>query len=134
MRSIGNSLKSGRAAGQTGVFVVVFTPLSPVLSRRFYMYKLPVRRGKQFSGEGEKYLLLEKGSEGWTDGKGSVNESTGALGRTVGQLYSHNKVRCLDTVSDPSHHHVSHFPWSFWAQLLFDATNKLPYSSNKIRK
>lgn len=57
----------------------------------FYMYKLPVRRGKHFSGEGEKYLLLEKGSEGWTDGKGSVNESTGALGRTVGQLYSHNK-------------------------------------------
>lgn len=73
------------------------------------MYKLPTRRGKQFPGEGEKYLLLEKGSEGWTDGKGSVNESTGALGRTVGQLYSQSKVRCLDTVSDPSLHHVKLF-------------------------
>lgn len=82
------------------------------------MYKLPIRRGKQFSGEGEKYLLLEKGSEEWADGKGSVNESTGALGRTVGQLYSH-KVRGLDTVPDPSHHHNSCFPpetpaLSFW--------------------
>lgn len=83
------------------------------------MYKLPTRRGKQFSGEGEKYLLLEKGSEGWTDGKGSVNESTGALGRTVGQLYSHGKVRCSDTVSDPSHRRVSRFPWSFLAQFNF---------------
>lgn len=98
--------------------LLLSSPLSPALARRFYMYKLPTRSGKKFSGEGEKYLLLEKGSEEWTEGKGSVNESTGALGRTVGPLYSQNKVRCLDTVSDPSHHHISHFPWSSWAQFF----------------
>ncbi|KAM6994456.1 deoxyribonuclease-2-alpha [Tautogolabrus adspersus] len=48
----------------------------------FYLYKLP---------KGEQYLLLEKGSDGWTNGKGTVNDTTGALGRTVGQLYSQGK-------------------------------------------
>lgn len=82
------------------------------------MYKLPNRHGKKFSGEGEKYLLLEKGSQQWIDGKGSVNESTGALGRTVGQLYGNNKVRCSRTVSDPSHHHCGGFPLSTCTQLF----------------
>lgn len=54
----------------------------------FYIYKLPKEHGKKSSQEGEMYLLLEKGSDGWTNGKGTVNETTGALGRTVGQLYS----------------------------------------------
>ncbi|XP_034067153.1 deoxyribonuclease-2-alpha isoform X3 [Gymnodraco acuticeps] len=49
----------------------------------FYLYKLPKEHDK-----GEMYLLLDKGSEGWTNGKGTVNDTTGALGRTVGQLYS----------------------------------------------
>lgn len=79
-------------------FLLLSSPLSSVLARRFFMYKLPNRHGKKFSGEGEKYLLLEKGSEQWVNGKGSVNESTGALGRTVGQLYSYNKVRTSHTV------------------------------------
>lgn len=79
--------------------LLLSSPLSSLLARRFYMYKLPNRHDKKFSGEGEKYLLLEKGSEQWTNGKGSVNESTGALGRTVGQLYSNNRVRCSHTAS-----------------------------------
>lgn len=82
--------------------ILLSSPLSAALTRRFYMYKLPSRHGKKFSGEGEKYLLLEKGSEQWTDGKGFVNESTGALGRTVGQLYSNKKVYSSHTVSDPA--------------------------------
>uniref|UniRef100_A0A3P8UBH9 Deoxyribonuclease-2-alpha n=1 Tax=Amphiprion percula TaxID=161767 RepID=A0A3P8UBH9_AMPPE len=57
----------------------------------FYIYKLPKEHGRKSPIEGERYLLLEKGSEGWTDGKGTVNETTGALGRTVGQLYTQKK-------------------------------------------
>lgn len=86
-------------------------PLSAIV--RFYMYKLPKEHGRKGPLEGQTYLLLEKGSEGWTQGKGSVNDSTGALGRTVGQVYSQGKVR-------------RHFVWnkhglngdcSFWVQL-----------------
>lgn len=57
----------------------------------FYIYKLPKEHDRKSPVEGERYLLLEKGSEGWTDGKGTVNETTGALGRTVGQLYTQKK-------------------------------------------
>ncbi|KAM6935880.1 deoxyribonuclease-2-alpha [Lycodopsis pacificus] len=53
----------------------------------FYMYKLPKEHEKS-PHQGEMYLLLERGSEGWTKGKETVNDTTGALGRTVGQLYS----------------------------------------------
>lgn len=56
------------------------------------MYKLPKEDGTS-PKEGEAYLLLEKGSEGWTEGKATVNDSLGALGRTLGQLYSQEKVR-----------------------------------------
>lgn len=59
---------------------------------RFYMYKLPKEHGRKAPYLGEFYLLLEKGSDGWTNGKGTVNDTTGALGRTVGQLYSQGKV------------------------------------------
>ncbi|XP_054477316.1 deoxyribonuclease-2-alpha isoform X2 [Anoplopoma fimbria] len=52
------------------------------------MYKLPKEHGEKSPHQGEMYLLLEKGSEGWSKGKGTVNDTTGALGRTVGQLYS----------------------------------------------
>ncbi|KAF7226575.1 deoxyribonuclease-2-alpha [Nothobranchius furzeri] len=57
----------------------------------FYLYKLPKEHGTKSPKEGELYLLLEKGSEGWTEGKVTVNDSLGALGRTVGQLYSQEK-------------------------------------------
>ncbi|XP_073341952.1 deoxyribonuclease-2-alpha [Pagrus major] len=57
----------------------------------FYVYKLPKEHGKKSPQGGELYLLLEKGSEGWTNGKETVNDTTGALGRTVGQLYSQGK-------------------------------------------
>ncbi|XP_030014096.1 deoxyribonuclease-2-alpha [Sphaeramia orbicularis] len=57
----------------------------------FYLYKLPKEHGRKSIEEGEKYLFLEKGSEGWADGKVSVNDTTGALGRTVGQLYTQTK-------------------------------------------
>ncbi|XP_026172480.1 deoxyribonuclease-2-alpha [Mastacembelus armatus] len=58
----------------------------------FYMYKLPKEHGRGSpEQEGDAYLLLDKGSEGWTEGKGTVNDTTGALGRTVGQLYSQGK-------------------------------------------
>ncbi|XP_019719323.1 deoxyribonuclease-2-alpha isoform X3 [Hippocampus comes] len=51
----------------------------------FYMYKLPKKHGTQ---SGLNYLLLDKGSAAWTPGQGSINDTTGALGRTLGQLYS----------------------------------------------
>uniref|UniRef100_UPI003AADF338 deoxyribonuclease-2-alpha n=1 Tax=Centroberyx gerrardi TaxID=166262 RepID=UPI003AADF338 len=56
----------------------------------FYLYKLPKQHGRT-SYTGEKYLLMERGSGGWTEGKGTVNDTTGALGRTVGQLYTQGK-------------------------------------------
>lgn len=74
----------------------VFNPyLSPLSLNydRFYLYKLPKEGMSKPPKEGEMYLLLEKGSEGWTEGKVAVNDTLGALGRTVGQLYSQEKVR-----------------------------------------
>ncbi|KAM8870783.1 deoxyribonuclease-2-alpha isoform 2-T3 [Spinachia spinachia] len=53
----------------------------------FYMYKLPKDPNRQSPHRGKSYLLLERGSEGWTNGTGTVNDTAGALGRTVGQLY-----------------------------------------------
>ncbi|KAM4568648.1 deoxyribonuclease-2-alpha isoform 2-T2 [Fundulus diaphanus] len=58
----------------------------------FYLYKLPKEGGRKPEGKGETYLLLDKGSEGWTEGKVTVNDTTGALGQTVGQLYSQEKT------------------------------------------
>ncbi|MED6242796.1 hypothetical protein ATANTOWER_009866 [Ataeniobius toweri] len=58
---------------------------------RFYLYKLPKEGGRQSERTGETYLLLDKGSEGWSEGKVTVNDTMGALGRTVGQLYSQEK-------------------------------------------
>ncbi|XP_047454248.1 deoxyribonuclease-2-alpha [Mugil cephalus] len=57
----------------------------------FYIYKLPKEHGGKSPERGEMYLLMDKGSEGWTEGKGTVNDTTGALGQTVGQLYSQGK-------------------------------------------
>lgn len=57
----------------------------------FYVYKLPKEHGRKAPIKGEKYLLMNKGGEGWTDGKYTVNDTAGALGRTVGQLYSQGK-------------------------------------------
>ncbi|XP_047216981.1 deoxyribonuclease-2-alpha isoform X3 [Girardinichthys multiradiatus] len=57
----------------------------------FYLYKLPKEGGRQSERTGETYLLLDKGSEGWSEGKVTVNNTMGALGRTVGQLYSQEK-------------------------------------------
>uniref|UniRef100_A0A8C7YD60 Deoxyribonuclease-2-alpha n=1 Tax=Oryzias sinensis TaxID=183150 RepID=A0A8C7YD60_9TELE len=57
----------------------------------FYIYKLPKEHKKTAPKRGEQYLLLEKGGEGWMEGKVTVNDSSGALGRTVGQLYSERK-------------------------------------------
>ncbi|XP_008322411.1 deoxyribonuclease-2-alpha [Cynoglossus semilaevis] len=56
----------------------------------FYLYKLPKQHGSS-SQNGEKYLLMDNGSEGWTEGKVIVNDTTGALGRTLGPLYSQGK-------------------------------------------
>jgi len=56
------------------------------------MYKLPKEDRSKSPTRGEMYLLLEKGSEGWTEGKTTVNDTMGALGRTVGQMYSQAKV------------------------------------------
>lgn len=61
---------------------------------RFYLYKLPKEDRTEPHHQGDRYLLLEKGSEEWSNGKETVNDTTGALGKTVGQLYSHGKV-CL---------------------------------------
>lgn len=56
----------------------------------FYLYKLPKEHQREAAAPpaGQAYLLLEKGSEGWTEGKASVNDTEGALGRTAGQLYA----------------------------------------------
>ncbi|KAL2084421.1 hypothetical protein ACEWY4_019939 [Coilia grayii] len=55
----------------------------------FYLYKLPFHKSRT---EGLKYLLMEKGSEGWVDGAGLVNDSTGALARTMGPLYQADEI------------------------------------------
>ncbi|XP_058504644.1 deoxyribonuclease-2-alpha isoform X2 [Solea solea] len=57
----------------------------------FYLYKLPKQHDRKARSEGDMYLLMDKGSEGWTEGKVTVNDTSGALGRTVGQLYSQGK-------------------------------------------
>ncbi|CAN9514206.1 unnamed protein product [Ophioblennius macclurei] len=53
----------------------------------FYIYKLP-KHHNGMSGSGLSYLLLERGSDHWTEGKANMNDSFGAAGRTLGQLYS----------------------------------------------
>lgn len=65
------------------------------------MYKLPKEHGRKSPIAGEMYLLLENGSKGWTEGKSSLNDTTGALGRTVGQLYSQGKVSFTSLISTP---------------------------------
>ena len=67
-------------------------PRSPSLSTRYYLYKLPNQKGSKDPARGLMYLLLEKGSEGWTEGKFNANSTAGAPGRTVGQLYGSHKV------------------------------------------
>ncbi|KAM9310077.1 deoxyribonuclease-2-alpha [Pholidichthys leucotaenia] len=57
----------------------------------FYLYKLPKERGRRSHDRGDTYLLMEKGDGGWSRGKVTVNDTSGALGRTVGQLYSQGK-------------------------------------------
>ncbi|XP_023657267.2 deoxyribonuclease-2-alpha isoform X1 [Paramormyrops kingsleyae] len=52
----------------------------------FYLYKLPHLSHQQHS-DGLTYLLMDTGSDQWADGAVLVNDSVGALGRTVGQLY-----------------------------------------------
>lgn len=70
--------------------------LSLFLCFRFYLYKLPKQHGEKYHN-GEKYLLLHRGSVGWTEGTETVNDTTGALGRTVGQLYAQREV-CIHLV------------------------------------
>uniref|UniRef100_A0AAV2MF76 Deoxyribonuclease-2-alpha n=1 Tax=Knipowitschia caucasica TaxID=637954 RepID=A0AAV2MF76_KNICA len=57
----------------------------------FYVYKLP-RQVEGVEGvegeEGLRYLLLEKDSEQWAEGAVDINNTRGAVGRTVDQLYS----------------------------------------------
>ncbi|XP_061633321.1 deoxyribonuclease-2-alpha isoform X2 [Phyllopteryx taeniolatus] len=54
----------------------------------FYVYKLPKEHGNV---SGLTYLLMEAGGAGWAPGKGTVNDTAGALGSTLGQLYSQEK-------------------------------------------
>ncbi|XP_061677220.1 deoxyribonuclease-2-alpha [Syngnathoides biaculeatus] len=54
----------------------------------FYVYKLPKEHG---GVSGLTYLVMEAGGGGWMPGKGTVNDTAGALGTTLGQLYSHEK-------------------------------------------
>ncbi|XP_018595204.2 deoxyribonuclease-2-alpha-like [Scleropages formosus] len=57
----------------------------------FHLYKLP-RLAHQLRGDGLQYLLMGPGSEGWAPGAVEVNDSAGALGRTVGQLYQQREA------------------------------------------
>ncbi|XP_077382131.1 deoxyribonuclease-2-alpha [Festucalex cinctus] len=51
----------------------------------FHMYKLPKEAD---AAPGFTYLLLDEGSAGWTPGRGTINDTDGALGRTLAPLYS----------------------------------------------
>ncbi|XP_061839062.1 deoxyribonuclease-2-alpha [Nerophis lumbriciformis] len=57
----------------------------------FYLYKLPSHHGGESSHGGLTYLLMDEGSSGWSSGKWGVNDTSGALGMTLGQLYSQGK-------------------------------------------
>ncbi|XP_028326757.1 deoxyribonuclease-2-alpha isoform X2 [Gouania willdenowi] len=57
----------------------------------FYSYKLPKHGVSESHTDGLMYLLMDGGSDGWSKGTTTVNDTTGALGRTVGQLYSSGK-------------------------------------------
>ncbi|XP_060756417.1 deoxyribonuclease-2-alpha [Neoarius graeffei] len=57
----------------------------------FYIYKLPHPHHQPLE-EGLKYLLLEKQSEGWTEGGSLVGDITGALGRSLGPLYKNGEL------------------------------------------
>ncbi|XP_077576373.1 deoxyribonuclease-2-alpha [Stigmatopora nigra] len=51
----------------------------------FYMYKLPKRHGAQ---SGLNYFFLGRGGADWTPGRAGIDHPAGALGGTLGQLYS----------------------------------------------
>ncbi|XP_077430803.1 deoxyribonuclease-2-alpha isoform X3 [Vanacampus margaritifer] len=54
----------------------------------FHMYKLPKEAD---AASGFKYVLLDEGSAGWTPGPVTINDTAGALGRTLAQLYSDHR-------------------------------------------
>lgn len=71
----------------------------------FYAYKLPrAVHGGSAGGpvEGLRYLLLERGSEAWTEGAVSINDTQGAVGRTVGQLYTQGQEVAYILYNDQS--------------------------------
>ncbi|XP_057691048.1 deoxyribonuclease-2-alpha isoform X2 [Corythoichthys intestinalis] len=55
----------------------------------FYMYKLPKEHG---TASGLRYFLLDRGGADWAPGQGDINDTSGALGRTLGQLYTQTEV------------------------------------------
>lgn len=57
----------------------------------FYLYKLPHLHHEP-AQEGLKYLYMDAQSEGWDDGKTSINDSQSCVGRTVGPLYEGGDV------------------------------------------
>ncbi|XP_030639042.1 deoxyribonuclease-2-alpha [Chanos chanos] len=74
----------------------------------FYLYKLPHPHRKPVA-QGLKYLLMDGGSEEWMDGKVLVNDSSGALGRTMAPLYEENEVGYIlynDQAPSPKHGHT----------------------------
>ncbi|CAL8287851.1 unnamed protein product [Merluccius merluccius] len=74
----------------------------------FYLYKLPQHACKSCTGL--QYLLMEKGSEGWAEGKADVNSTAGAPGRTVGQLYGQQQEVAYILYNDQAPPHPSGAP------------------------
>lgn len=85
MRSIGNSLKSGQAAGQTGVFVVVFTPLSSPDSQVLYVQAAHSKWQEVFWRGGEIFTAgeRERGMDRWEGLSEREHRSSGQDGGTT---------------------------------------------------
>ncbi|RXM92743.1 Deoxyribonuclease-2-alpha [Acipenser ruthenus] len=52
----------------------------------FFLYKLPRPRQRPLE-DGLRYMYLDSENQDWREGRGSINQSEGAVGRTLEQLY-----------------------------------------------
>lgn len=63
----------------------------PSPTSRFVIYKLPAQNQPgDAMWRGMRYKYLDENSGGWRDGAGSINSSSGALGRSLLPLYRNN--------------------------------------------
>lgn len=62
------------------------------LFNRFIVYKLPKPHGSSTEA-GMQYMYLDESTKGWVKGKSLMNDTEGAVGRTVQQLYAEGARR-----------------------------------------